>query len=67
MGALVCRCLALSVSAALVADNVHYVNYAESWLERDHLMLLDFAPKVVAVVDDVCGLPPWNQWDTFVG
>jgi hypothetical protein len=32
-----------------------HVGY-ESWLERDHLMLLDFAPEVVAVSAQLCRL-----------
>ena len=45
--------------SATVAGHVGY----ESWLERDHLMLLDYDPDVVAVASQ----PFWLYWTTAEG
>jgi hypothetical protein len=35
----------------------------ESWLERDHVMLLDFDPRVVGIASQ----PFWLHWSTHAG
>lgn len=45
--------------SATMAGHVGY----ESWLERDHLMLLDFDPDVVAIASQ----PFWLHWTTAEG
>ena len=53
---------AASERAVVVGDDGRHVGF-ESWLERDHLMLLDFDPAVTAVASQ----PFWLWWTAADG